>query len=199
MLWTEFTALLLLATAMSFTPGPNTALSTAIAANHGLARALRFVLAVPVGWAVLLLLCALGIGALVAQYPPVRWAVQGVGASYLLWLAARLAQAHQLAPAQAGQLQVGFVQGVMLQFINIKAWLLALSIVAGWVAGHPQMGVRLLIVLPVMVFFAFSSNLAYACLGAVLRHWLAQGQRLLWFNRCMAVVLAGTAVWMLRV
>ena len=58
--WKEFTALLLLATAMSFTPGPNTALSTAIAANRGLAAAMRFVVAVPVGWCVLLLLCAAG-------------------------------------------------------------------------------------------------------------------------------------------
>ena len=33
----EFTALLALATAMSFTPGPNTTLSTALAANRGLA------------------------------------------------------------------------------------------------------------------------------------------------------------------
>ena len=56
MLWTEFTALLLLATAMSFTPGPNTALATAMAANAGLRHSLRFVLAVPVGWCLLLLL-----------------------------------------------------------------------------------------------------------------------------------------------
>ena len=54
----ELTALLLLATAMSFSPGPNTTLSTALAANRGLPAALHFVLAVPVGWSLLLLLCA---------------------------------------------------------------------------------------------------------------------------------------------
>ena len=92
----------------------------------------------------------------------------------------------------------GFAQGVLLQFVNIKAWFLALTIIAGWVAGQPNMGLRLGIVVPVMVFFAFSSNLTYACLGAVLRHWLAQGQRLLWFNRGMALLLAVTALWMLQ-
>ena len=56
--WQEFTALLALATAMSFTPGPNTTLSTALAANRGLGHAMRFVCAVPVGWSALLLLCA---------------------------------------------------------------------------------------------------------------------------------------------
>ncbi len=49
----ELTALLLLCTAASFTPGPNTTLSTALAANFGFKRALRFVLSVPVGWGLL--------------------------------------------------------------------------------------------------------------------------------------------------
>ena len=50
--WQEFTALLVLATAMSFSPGPNTTLSTAIAANFGLKRAMPFALAVAAGWGV---------------------------------------------------------------------------------------------------------------------------------------------------
>jgi hypothetical protein len=34
-----------------------------------------------------------------------------------------------------------------------------------------------------MLVFAFASNFAYALVGSMLRQWLAQGQRLLWFNR----------------
>jgi threonine/homoserine/homoserine lactone efflux protein len=40
---TEMTALLLLYTAASFTPGPNTTQSIALATNFGLKRTLRFV------------------------------------------------------------------------------------------------------------------------------------------------------------
>ena len=194
----EFTALLLLATAMSFSPGPNTTLSTALAANRGLPHAMRFVCAVPVGWSALLLLCAGGLGAAVVALPPLRWAIKAVGIGYLLWLALRLARAGQLAQADARQLDVRFWQGVALQFVNIKAWLLALTIVAGWVLGRSDSLQRLAVVLPVMVCFAFASNFTYAALGALLRGWLAQGRRLLWFNRCMALVLALTAAWMLR-
>ena len=194
----ELTALLLLATAMSFSPGPNTPLSTALAANRGLPAALHFVLAVPVGWSLLLLLCAAGLGAVVMALPPLRWAIKAVGIGYLLWLALRLARAGQLAQADARQLDVRFWQGVALQFVNIKAWLLALTIVAGWVLGRSDSLQRLAVVLPVMVCFAFASNFTYAALGALLRGWLAQGRRLLWFNRCMALVLALTAAWMLR-
>jgi threonine/homoserine/homoserine lactone efflux protein len=197
--WQEFTALLVLATAMSFSPGPNTTLSTALAANGGLPRAMRFVLAVPVGWSLLLALCAAGIGALVVAAPALRFVIKALGIGYLLWLAFKLSGSATLGKAGAEQLQVGFGQGVMLQFLNIKAWLLALTLVAGWIAGQPDAAQRFAIVAPVMLVFAFLSNFTYALVGALLRDWLAQGRRLLWFNRAMAAVLVLTAAWMLRI
>jgi threonine/homoserine/homoserine lactone efflux protein len=199
--WQEFLALLVLATAMSFTPGPNTTLSTALAANRGLRHALPFVCAVPVGWGLLLMACALGLGALVVAVPVLNWAMRLGGAGYLIWLAFKLGQSRQLSQANATQMQVGFAQGVALQFVNIKGWMLALAIVSGWVAGRADAVPRLAIVVPVLLAFALVSNLTYALVGSLLRHWLAgphgTGQRLVWFNRGMAAVLFVTALWTL--
>lgn len=199
----ELSALLVLATAMSFTPGPNTTLSTALAANRGFRHALPFVLAVPVGWSALLLLCALGLGALVLAVPLLGGAIKFAGVTYLLYLAWKLSQTRQLGQADGAQLNVGFWQGVALQFINIKAWMLALAIVSGWIAGHTDAPQRLAQVVPVMLVFAFASNCSYALVGSSLRHWLAgpdgTGRRLVWFNRGMASVLLVTALWMLTV
>jgi len=192
----EFTALLALATAMSFSPGPNTTLSTALAANRGLRHAMRFVCAVPVGWIALLLLCTGGLGAAVLAVPALRWGIKAVGIAYLVWLAWKLSQSGQLGEADAARMDVGFWQGAALQFVNIKAWLLSLTIVAGWIIGREDSLQRLAVVLPVMALFALSSNFLYAAVGALLRHWLAQGRRLLWFNRVMAAVLVATALWM---
>lgn len=194
----EFTALLVLATAMSFSPGPNTTLSAALAANRGLGPAMRFVASVPVGWTLLLLLCAGGIGAAMVAVPALRIAIKALGIAYLLWLAWKLAHSASLAQASSERMEVGFWQGVALQFVNIKAWLLALTIVAGWVAGQEHVLQRLAVVVPVMMVFAFASNLLYATAGAVLRGWLAQGGRLLWFNRAMALMLVLTALWMVQ-
>ncbi len=191
----ELSALLVLATATSFTPGPNTTLSTALAANRGLRGALHFVLAVPVGWGLLFTLSAVGLGSLVMAMPPLRWAIVLGGVGYLLWLARRLWGSGQLSQADHSRMDVTFVQGVLLQFLNIKAWMLALSIVAGWVAGKPDATSRYLQTLPLMLFFAFSSNFTYALAGSMLRHWLAQGTRLLAFNRIMALILTATAGW----
>ncbi|WP_424860112.1 MULTISPECIES: LysE family translocator [unclassified Tepidimonas] len=204
MTWSEFLALLTLATATSFTPGPNTTLSTTLAANGGLRRALPFVCAVPVGWSLLLALCAAGVGAVVLAVPALRLGILWGGVAYLLWLAWRLAGASTLARGESDALAITFWRGVSLQFLNIKAWMLALSIVAGWIAGHAHAWPRFWLVLPVMVFYAFSSNLTYALVGSVLRGWLAgpvvegrpSGRRLRVFNRVMAAALVVTAVWM---
>jgi threonine/homoserine/homoserine lactone efflux protein len=192
----EFTALLLLGTAMSFSPGPNTTLSTALAANHGLRHALRFVCAVPVGWGVLLTVCAAGVGGLIVAVPALRMLVKVVGVGYLLWLAYKLSRSGSLAQADSAKLNVTFWQGAALQFVNIKAWMLALSLVAGWVAGRADALERFAVVLPTMMAFALVSNLTYAAIGALLRDWLSRGARLLWFNRAMALVLVATAAWM---
>lgn len=197
--FSEFTALLILGTAMSFSPGPNTTLSTALAANYGLPRAMRFVCAVPVGWGLLVLVCAFGLGALLLAAPALVWGVKAIGVVYLLWLAFKLFGSGTLSQVDSARLNVTFWQGAALQFVNIKAWMFALSVVAGWLAGKADFAQRLMVILPTLMAFAFFSNLAYALIGAALRGWLASGARLLWFNRVMAFVLVITAAWMITV
>lgn len=196
---TELAALLAYTTAMAFTPGPNTTLSAAMAANHGLAHAMRFVLAVPFGWCLLLLASAAGLGSLVTTLPALGTAIRVAGAAYMLWLAWKLAQRSRAALRETSSrsaLDVGFARGVALQFVNGKAWINALTIAGTWVAVEGQVALRLAWVLPIAAAYGFASNLTYAVVGAGLRRWLAQGDRLLWFNRAMAFVLAVTALWM---
>jgi threonine/homoserine/homoserine lactone efflux protein len=191
----EFAALLVFSTAMAFTPGPNTTLSAALAANGGLKRAMTFILAVPVGWGLLLLACAGGLGALIQAVPVLRGGIKALGLAYMLWLAWKLATTARLAEADGG-LRVGFGQGVLLQFVNIKAWMNALMISAGWITVAEPIAPRLAIVLPLMMAYGLASNFTYALIGSALRSWLAVGQRLAWFNRALAAVLVATAAWM---
>jgi threonine/homoserine/homoserine lactone efflux protein len=192
----ELITLLALTTAASFTPGPNTTLSTALAANYGLKRAMTFVCAVPIGWGLLFTLCAGGVGALVVAMPALRLGIKVLGVGYLLWLAYKIGTASQLSTVDESRLNVTFFQGVMLQFLNIKAWMLALAVVAGWMAGRADAASRFALMLPIMLVFGFVSNLAYAAMGSLLREWLQKGARLAWFNRIMAAILAVTAAWM---
>ncbi|MGA1325076.1 MAG: LysE family translocator [Rubrivivax sp.] len=192
----ELLALIVFSTAIAFTPGPNTTLSAALAANGGMRQALRFILAVPVGWGLLLLASVAGLGTLVQAAPVLRGLIKAAGLAYMLWLAWKLARTDRLVGAAGQRLTVGFVQGVLLQFLNIKAWMNALMISAGWVTVAEPIGPRVAVVLPLMMAYGLASNFTYALIGSALRHWLAQGRRLLVFNRVLAAVLVATAAWM---
>ena len=91
---------------------------------------------------------------------------------------------------------VGFSKGVALQFLNIKAWMSALLVTAGWVTVAEPLWPRLAFVLPIMMAYGLASNFTSALIGSALRGWLAQGTRLQWFNRELAAVLVATAAWM---
>src|SRR5205085_7695681 len=133
--------------------------------NGGLRRALRCCFAVPTGWTLLMAVSGLGLGALVLGLPALRWLLKIAGIAYMLWLAWRVAGAGQLAQVDARRLDIGFWQGVGLQFVNIKAWMLALTLTAGWVVnagGQPASnpGERLAIICAVMLVFAFTRTFA---------------------------------------
>ena len=88
----------------------------------------------PTGWTLLMLASGLGLGALITGVPALRWTVTLMGVAYMLWLALEAGRASQMTPGGRLRLQVTFWQGVGLQFVNIKAWMLALTLSAraGW-------------------------------------------------------------------
>lgn len=197
----DYLALLSFASALSFTPGPNTTLSAALAAHRGLAGALPFCLSVPVGWTLMLLLTTFGLAGVLQSMPALVLAIKWSGLAYLVWLAWKLLRLRELAGAGEQRLSVGFAQGVLLQFLNIKAWMAALTVSAAWIAPAVAEGAtaqRLAVVVPTLMAFAFVSNGSYALIGAALRGWLSQGRRLRIFNAVMAALLLATAAWMAR-
>jgi threonine/homoserine/homoserine lactone efflux protein len=198
----ELVALFIFCAVMTLSPGQNTMLTTAIASNEGLRKAIPFTLAVPIGWLLILLITGLGIGTLVIQLPILRWFIQIAGCAYLLWLAYLLSRHRQLQTIDSSKLKITFIKGVALQFLNIKVWLLTVTVTSTWIINaEGQTSInqydRLALACFVVMFFAFASNFSYALIGALVRNWLLQGKRLLIFNRILAALLAATAIWTL--
>ena len=179
-------------------------LTTAIATNEGLRRTIPFACAVPIGWLFIMLACGFGIGALVAEIPSIRLGIKIVGCAYLIWLAFKLCKSKQLHEVNPAKLNMGFIKGVFIQFLNIKVWLLAITIMGSWIIyaeGQPSTNPneRLMLACAVIMFFAFVSNMTYAVAGALFRTWLGSGNRLAVFNYFLALVLILTALWTLSI
>jgi threonine/homoserine/homoserine lactone efflux protein len=189
---------------MTFSPGPNTMLTTAIATNEGFRRTIPFTLSVPAGWLLMMLASGLGLGALVAEVPSLRLAIKLLGCIYLIWLAIKLCKRNKLDDVSTAHLNMNFFKGVVIQFLNIKVWLLAITVNGSWVIfmeGQPSNNPseRLAMACAILMLFAFTSNMTYAIAGALFREWLGSGRRLMYFNYLLAILLIATALWTLSI
>lgn len=190
----QLLALVTLALAGSFTPGPNNTIATATAANHGLRATLPHVLGVPFGFGTLLVAGNLGVAALLLAHPLLAQAIKWLGIGYLLWIAWQVAGATSMGERRLAR-PLSFLQSAAFQYANPKAWMLAAAAAATFMADGTGT-LRLGIVVLVFALAAASSLLLWAAMGVALRRWLAQGTRLRAFNVAMGLLLAATALWM---
>lgn len=190
----QFAALLSLMAVGAFTPGPNTTIAAVTGANFGLRATLPHCVGVAFGFASILALCAAGVGALILASPALALLVHAAGVLYLLWLALKLARSTVLSDKQVLR-PLSVWQSAVLQYANIKAWMLALATAASYMAGAQSPVHRAVLVCAVFGVFGFVSNGVYGVIGATLRQWLQVGHRIRWFNRAMGLALALTALW----
>lgn len=190
----QLLALVTLAVAGSFTPGPNNTIATVTAANHGFRAALPHSLGVPFGFGTMLVAGSLGVAALLLAHPLLAQAIKWGGIAYLLYIAWRIAGASALAESRITR-PLTFWQSAAFQYANPKAWMLAAAASATFMARESGV-LRTAIIVVVFAIAAFSSLVLWAGLGAALRQWLTVGRRLQAFNATMGVLLAATAVWM---
>ncbi|OIV45988.1 hypothetical protein BK025_15265 [Sodalis sp. TME1] len=127
----------------AITPGPNNMLLTASAAHFGFWRSMPLMLGIMLGMQCMLLLVACGVGSLITLYPALHFTLKVAGSLYLLWLSWKIATAvyEKLDTDTAPPRPVPFYQGGLLQFLNPKAWLMALGAVASFsLAGEAYAG-----------------------------------------------------------
>ncbi|MBU6499510.1 MAG: LysE family translocator [Rhodospirillales bacterium] len=181
-------AFLLFGFVASITPGPNNVMIAAVGASHGLRAALPMISGIVIGFGVLVVLVGLGLSVPLAAYPWLHTLLRGIGAAWLLLLAWKIATAP--APGQGERrAPMGLVGGAMFQWINPKAWVLALSVATTWtVAGAPLVP-QILTMSALLVIVGIPSSLAWALLGASASRALAVPARLRTFNLVMAGLL----------
>jgi threonine/homoserine/homoserine lactone efflux protein len=111
---------------MTGTPGPNNAMLTASGMNFGLQRTWPHIAGIAFGFPILLLLSAIGLGAVFEAWPAARIGLAVFGTGYLVYLAWRIANAA--APtAKEGARPLRFIEAFGFQFLNPKGWVMALT------------------------------------------------------------------------
>ena len=183
-----FLALAAFAFVTSVTPGPNNIMLLASGANFGVRRSVPHMLGISGGFTVMVALVGIGVMALFDLFPPLHAALRVGSVLYLVWLAWRIATAAPPSgEVRATGAPMTFVQAALFQWVNPKAWAMALSAIAAYAPDRSLAAV--LVVATVFGAINLPSVGVWALLGQALRRLLSDPARLRAFNVAMAALL----------
>lgn len=186
-------ALALFAAVSSLTPGPNNLMLMASGTRFGFARTIPHLLGVTLGFVFMIVCVGAGLIRLFDLWPALHQVLKVASIAYLLWLAWQIATAPvsaDAAPAIGGQ-PMSFLQAALFQWVNPKAWTMALGAVSAYVpAAHPAFGLMLVAI--VFGLINLPSCATWAAMGVQLRRILTDPGRMRIFNGSMALLLVAS-------
>ncbi len=177
----------------SITPGPNNLMLMASGANFGFRRTIPHMLGVGLGFTVMVLLVGVGLVQLFVAYPVAHTLLKVVSVLYLLFLSWKIATAAAPGEGPEGEgagTPITFIQAALFQWVNPKAWTMALTAVT--VYSPSQTVGAVAIVAAVFGSLNLPCVSAWTLLGQQLRHLLTSARRLALFNIGMALLLVGS-------
>ena len=192
-----FLALILFAFTTSITPGPNNMMLFASGVNFGFVRTIPHMCGIGVGFLSLLLAVGFGLGALLETAPWLYTLLKLAGGAYLLWIAWKIGTSRSLGEGRTGARPMTFLEAAAFQWVNPKAWVMAVSAMATYTDAGNYTG-SVLLVGAAFALVNFPSVSTWAGFGSALRQWLSDPVRLKWFNITMALLLVASLWPMLK-
>ncbi len=170
-----------------FSPGPNNLMLMASGANYGLRRSMPHMTGVAFGFPLMILPVGFGVIQLFEVWPPAETVLLALSFAYLLYLAWRIATAAPPKDGQAGRTPLRFAEAAAFQWVNPKAWSMALGAITLYAPARDVTGV--LWIAGAFAVLGSLSALTWTTLGTGIRRLLTDPLRLRWFNRTMAALL----------
>ncbi len=174
--------------AMYITPGPNNVMVAASAANHGVRATMPHMFGICAGFAMMLTLVCAGLGSALVSWPLLLPLFRWVGTAWMLWLAWQIASAPP--PGEGGRGRVlGFFGAAGFQWINPKAWLIAVGAAGEYLSPHQPLLLQLARIYVVFLLVGMPCLIVWALLGSGAGRLLHSPGRLRAFNVAMGLLL----------
>lgn len=183
----------------SITPGPNNLLVASAGAHAGYRATIPHLLGIGIGHSFQVALCALGIGAMLIAAPGAADLLKLLSAAYLGWLAIKLMRA---APPVDGHSQrsggpMSFLGAAAFQWVNPKAWMMALTTSGALLPALPDRGLAIALACTTVILVNFPCVSVWAAFGAAMRRVMTRPAHWRLFNAAMGASLLLTAWWIL--
>lgn len=181
-------ALALYALVTSVTPGPNNLMLLASGVNFGFRQTIPHMLGIALGFTAMVALVGFGLGAVLTLFPIVFNVLRVLALVYMVWLSWKLASSGSFGSGEAKARPMTFIEAALFQWINPKAWAMALT--ATTLYTDPDMYyLSVILVAGMFGIINLPSVSCWAGFGVGLRGFLSIPARLRIFNVGMALLL----------
>ena len=188
-----FTAMAAFCFVSGVTPGPNNLMLMTSGVNFGFRRTLPHLLGVVVGFCLMVALVGLGLDAVFSRFPALLPAMRYLGVAYMLWLAGKIALAGPVRDGESRGAPLGFFGAAAFQWINPKAWVIAVSALTAYSVVDDYTRNVLIVALAYLAIGLPSSG-SWALLGSAMRRALGDPRVARPFNIGMGLLLAASIV-----
>ena len=185
-------ALMGFAFANSVTPGPNNLMVMASGANYGLRRTVPHVLGISLGHAFMVWMVGVVLLQVFDSYPALNLILKVLSTAYMLWLAWKIANAVPPEAKEVTGKPFTFLQAAAFQWVNPKAWFMAITAISAYAPQDRNIAIGALIVAAAFAATNLPAVTIWAWIGVQVRRWLGTARRLRVFNVTMAVLLVGS-------
>ena len=176
-------------TSMGFTPGPNNIMVASSGVNFGFRATIPHILGISFGFPIMLLIVGLGLAKIFLAVPLVHVAFKYISIVYLVYLAFRIATAAEADAARGTAKPLTFMQAVAFQWINVKAWIIAVSAVTTYTVVNSSLLLQISAIALMDVGITLASVCCWTLFGHFLREYLHTDSRRRRFNYTMAALL----------
>ncbi|CAA2138963.1 LysE family translocator [Hyphomicrobium sp. ghe19] len=176
----------------AMTPGPNNTMLLTSGVNFGFKRTRPHVWGVVIGFTIMILAVALGVGRVFLLFPALFTTLRVASIGYLLWLAWRIATAGTSNPIVTAEARpMTFFEAALFQWVNPKGWMVALSVAANFVSPD-SLWFDAAVLTAIFLAVSLISATTWAFFGTSLRPLLTDERSMRIFNVAMAVALVAS-------
>jgi threonine/homoserine/homoserine lactone efflux protein len=182
-------SLLSFSISMTITPGPNNVMVTTSGVNFGYKKTLPHILGITFGFPVMIVLIGLGLGSVFKSFPVIHHILKYIGAAYLLYLAWKIATFSSFDNNGDRNKPFTFLQAVLFQWVNPKAWIIAVGAIAAFTSVDNNVFFEVLLIAFVFFIVCFPCVSLWAFLGTNIKRLLTTDYYRKVFNISMACLL----------
>lgn len=135
MSFTVFLSFVLYSFVTSITPGPNNIMLAASGVNFGFKRSIPHILGIGCGFGFMVVVVGLGIGSILSSNVILYECLKIIGIAYLLYLAYKIYRSGAMETDTKQSKPLTFMQAALFQWVNPKAWVMALGAMTTYLAG----------------------------------------------------------------